>query len=321
MSTTSKSPRKILIVAYQVAVKALPAYAHRFSPKTYIQHQLFACLVLKMFLKIDFRGLEQLLIDLPELCEAIQLEQVPDHSTLHRAEKRLLRCRLAASLLSETLQAAIGCRKLRRRVGLAALDGTGFETRHISGYFVRRRKRGKNPDYQTTTYTRYPYVGILCDTASHLILSAVPERGPGSDVRHFRQALDQALGRIRIEALAADAGYDGEAIHGYARDRQVRTIIPATKGRPTRKLPRSRWRRLMSTRFNRTKYGQRWQVETVNSMIKRLQGSALRARRYWSQCREIMLKVITHNIMILRQEELCDRADLSRLIRLRTFGV
>ncbi|MCH8053116.1 MAG: transposase [Planctomycetes bacterium] len=53
------------------------------------------------------------------------------------------------------------------------------------------------------------------------------------------------------------------------------------------------------TRFDKRKYGQRWQCETVNSMIKRLVGSALRARTYWRQCREITLRAITLNVMIL----------------------
>ncbi|HEV3447133.1 MAG TPA: hypothetical protein VG099_21010 [Gemmataceae bacterium] len=35
----------------------LARYAHRFSPHTYTQPQLFACLVLKVFLKTDYRGL------------------------------------------------------------------------------------------------------------------------------------------------------------------------------------------------------------------------------------------------------------------------
>ncbi|WP_417382890.1 transposase, partial [Gimesia sp.] len=88
--------------------------------------------------------------------------------------------------------------------------------------------------------------------------------------------------------------------HLFARQEHgMRTIIPATRGRPTKKLPKGYWRRLMTTRLNSEKYGQRWQVETVNSMIKRMQGSALRARSYWSQCREIVLRTITHNIMIL----------------------
>jgi hypothetical protein len=55
----------------------------------------------------------------------------------------------------------------------------------------------------------------------------------------------------------------------------------------------------MSQRFNKAKYGQRWQVETVNSMIKRRQGSALGAASYWSQCREMCLRAIVHNVMIL----------------------
>ncbi len=48
--------------------------------------------------------------------------------------------------------------------------------------------------------------------------------------------------------------------------------------------------------------GPRWQCETGNSMIKRLLGSALRARTYWRQCREITLRAITLNVLILRRQ-------------------
>ena len=47
------------------------------------------------------------------------------------------------------------------------------------------------------------------------------------------------------------------------------------------------------------KYGQRAQVETSFSMLKRRLGAAVNARKYWSQCRELFLKVLTHNIMLL----------------------
>jgi len=50
---------------------------------------------------------------------------------------------------------------------------------------------------------------------------------------------------------------------------------------------------------NRTHYGQRWQVQTVFSMIKRNLGHALAARTYWAQSREMMLLALTHNLMIL----------------------
>ena len=65
----------------------------------------------------------------------------------------------------------------------------------------------------------------------------------------------------------------------------------------------------MRTKFDKETYGQRWQVETVMSMIKRNQGDCLRSRTYWAQNREMMLKVLTHNIgIILFVKELFYRA-------------
>jgi len=64
--------------------------------------------------------------------------------------------------------------------------------------------------------------------------------------------------------------------------------------------------------FDTDRYGQRWQVETVFSMIKRNQGETLYARTYWAQNREILLKVLTHNIAVLLLiKELFYRATLS----------
>ena len=73
MSTTRKSPRKVLLTAHAVAKKALPEYAHRNSPQKFTQHQLFACLVLKAFDKVDYRGIEAILADSPALWQAIDM--------------------------------------------------------------------------------------------------------------------------------------------------------------------------------------------------------------------------------------------------------
>jgi hypothetical protein len=151
----------------------------------------------------------------------------------------------------------------------------------MSGYFVKRRERGEKNLYQTTTYTQYPKVGIISDCDTHLVLSGVPGRGPFPNIVHFKKAVIEAKKNVSLHILTADAGYDSEESHRFAReDHNIRTIIPPRIGRKTHKLPTGKYRRLMALQFNKEKYGQRWQVETVNSMIKRNLGSFLRARSY-----------------------------------------
>ena len=296
---TSKSPKAILAESYQVGLAALPLYAHRFSPKKFTQPQLFSCLVLKEFLQLDYRKLAATLRDSPELCRVVELEQVPHFTAFQKAAKRLLRSQRAGRLLGASVRRARQRGLIGSRVRLAALDGTGFESHHASSYYVRRRAKG-GESLQKTTYSRFPKAGIACDTKSHLILAIVPAQGPGPDIKHFRSALDQARANTRLEALAADAGYDSEASHVYAREVcGVRSLIPPQIGRPTAKPPKGYWRRKMKSHLKQSRYTQRWQVETVNSMLKRLLGSALRARNYWSRCRELVLRAITLNLMIL----------------------
>ena len=299
MGKTSKSPKAVLLTAYQVGRSRLRAYSHRFSPQKFTQPQLFACLVLKEFLQLDYRKLAALLADTPSLAGAIELDRIPHYTTFQKAARRLLVSMSARQLLDETVDRAVKAKLMKRRVKLAAIDGTGFESRHVSTYYAKRcEKTGENKGRKRR---RFPKAGLVCDCASHMILAVVPGVGPGPDDKHYRLALKQAAGCASIETLLADAGYDGEPAHQHARQTHgMRTIIPPTRGRPTDKLPSGRWRRRMATHFNKQKYGQRWQVETVNSMLKRLLGSALRARKHWTKHREIILRAITHNIMILR---------------------
>jgi hypothetical protein len=58
VSITSKSPKAVVLTALAAAQQSLPKYAHRCSPKKFTQHQLFACLALKNFLRADYRGVK-----------------------------------------------------------------------------------------------------------------------------------------------------------------------------------------------------------------------------------------------------------------------
>lgn len=155
------------------------------------------------------------------------------------------------------------------------------------------------------TYRQFPKVGLLVDCKSHLVLAAVPGVGPGPDIAQLVEAINDADQRQLIDTLLADAGYDAEWIHEYVRgELGIGLIAPPKIGRPTSKPPSGRFRKQMWRYFQRSpdrrRYGQRWQAETVFRMIKRRLGETLAAREQPRQDRAMMLKVITHNNMIIR---------------------
>ena len=104
MAITSKSPVAVLRAALAVAEQSLPTWSHRNSPKKFTQHQLFACLVLKNFLKTDYRGVAGQLRDCPTLGEAVGLTSIPHFSTLQKAAHRLLLSARAQKLLDATVK-------------------------------------------------------------------------------------------------------------------------------------------------------------------------------------------------------------------------
>jgi len=94
MDTTramAESPVALARKALQIAQKALPAYASRFSRHDFTQHQIFALLVLMVFLKTDHRGIVAIVTDWSDIRQVLGLTKVPDHSTLYKAQQRLLK--------------------------------------------------------------------------------------------------------------------------------------------------------------------------------------------------------------------------------------
>lgn len=306
--------------AHLLATQYLPKHSHRFSRHDFTLPQLFACLVVREHQKKSYRGVEALLTDCPNWLADIGLSRAPDHNTLCRAFKLLARPGRLNSMLDQTARWAHQRKLIRGRIKPIALDSSLFESRHVSRHFERRQKqtaedrrkslknRAKMANRRRAKVLRgLPKLSLAVATASHLVLAARATTGGGADQRHFEPLLVAARRRAAITIAVADAGYDSEANHALARGQLgIRSIIPPYAGRPSANPPTGRHRRNMHYRFKRQAdkrhYGQRWQVETVNSMIKRNLGSALRARTAPRRRNEMLLRAITHNLMILQNE-------------------
>ena len=296
MSKTTKSPKKVAAAAYHIARNTLPEHFSRYSPKKFTQHQLFVCLVLKTFFCTDYRGIVQILNDCHDLCKSFDLKTVPHFTTLHKASKRLMAQQTAKKFIAVTIKIALGKNK---KVKLAAVDSTGLQTGHISPYFLKRRSNSKKQPINSKM-SKWPKMAVISDISNHIILAVHSERGPRSDCGHFKKILCKLPQDIKIEHLLADAGYDSEKNHQYAREELgLKTTIPPLVGNKSNKPFRGKYRRLMQEHFDKVSYCQRWQVETVMSMIKRNLGDSLSSKRYWAQQREMNLLALTHNIMII----------------------
>jgi len=219
-------------------------------------------------------------------------------------------------IANQLLESSVRVINESREIKLAAVDSTGLEAGHTSRYFVRRKRSRQLETYEETYYRRWPKLAIACDCSNHMILSAITTRGPSVDINQFEKIMTPAINRHIIEHVLADAGYDSESNHRFARDtNNIKSTIPPKHGRPTTKPFSGKYRRLMQEEFEKEIFGQRWQVETVFSMIKRNQGEALLSKSDLAQNREMMLKVLTHNIaIILLVKELFYRACLTPLI-------
>jgi len=307
--------------AYRLALACLPDYSSKFSRKDFTLPQLFACLVIRQHQKKSFRGVEALLADCPTWLADIGLTRAPDHNTLCRAFAVILKPSRINSMLDLTVLWGRRLGLIEGRVKPIALDSSMFESHHVSRHFEKRcrktaqqeakkaRKQAKREANlrRSRVVKRLPKLSLAAATASHLILAAIATTGAGGDQPFFGPLLREAHNRAAFRTGVGDAGYDSEDNHRLAREQVgVRSIIPPNAGRPTDKPPTTHYRRLMQQRFARkadkAAYGQRWQAETVNSMIKRNLGSALRARTARRRSRELMLRVLTHNLMIITLE-------------------
>jgi hypothetical protein len=313
---TCRSPLELFHRAYELGCRVWSDFDSPFSRQDFTRPQLFACLVLRESLQLSYRRAEAFLADVPDWLASIGMTAVPDHNTLWRAFGTLLRAGeigRALDWMADGQRSGVSGKPL-------TIDSTCYEPRHRSRHYdrvCRKRSRQDLPDGQkrpgshgksvnasrSKALREMPKLALAAAAASHRILAALASIGLGSDAPDFAPLLKGARRRARFKTVVADAGYDSEANHVFARrGLSVRSIIPPKIGRPSQSSPSGYYRGLMKSRFNRkadaATYGQRSQSETVNSMMKRNLGESLRSIRPERQKQELLLRALTHNLML-----------------------
>jgi hypothetical protein len=169
-----------------------------------------------------------------------------------------------------------------------------LETGHRSAYYAHRRgqKRYK--------MRRFPKLTLAFHNATHLLIDCIVSEGPSHDARFFAPILRGAVGRVCLDRVLADAGYDSEENHQVARQELgIRSTIINLNKRGGRRWATTRYRREMYQDFPRAIYRQRAQAESSISRFKRRLTSSLRGRTTMTQRIEVHLRVLTHDLLLL----------------------
>lgn len=269
--------QRVAEIAYAIAKQHVPLYRHKNSPHRFTWPQLVTCVLMTFYLDCSYRDMEDWLLVSETICRLLNLQEVPDHTTLCRAFHKL-DIRLLRALQRLLLQ------RMRLKEVAMGIDSTGFRTDQASAYYSFRNGRPKK-DWVKGAYA----VGI----ASQFILGTCASYGRYQDSVLLKSLRYQSRSyALRQYALLADAGFDGRQI-------QLGDIIPPVRRHGALRAPEriARAELVAQARLDGL-YGQRWKCETVHSVIKRKFGDTVRSRTTRLHFREIFVKGLIYNIHV-----------------------
>jgi IS5 family transposase len=226
---------------------------------------------LRIYLDTSYRMTIDLLKEMPQITGEIGLDaaDLPAPSTLCKALDRI-EMSLCRVLLRQSAQ-------LHDPSEHAALDATFYDRDRASRHYCHRT----NYHVQTLKVTK------LVDTESQAVLDVhCSTTLKGSDADLCEQIARRNAGDLRT--LAADKGYDKNALRERLRELEIRPLI--------KHCIRAPYDHAHNARIDENLYAQRSMTETVNSAVKRSLGYAVRARDWYREFREITLMCVVYNI-------------------------
>jgi hypothetical protein len=114
------------------------------------------------------RGIMEILNDSSDLRIILELTEVPHYTTLQKAAYRVTRKGPLKKLMDESVAVAIATKTMRPKVPLSAIDSPGFESHHVSSYFVRRKEKGGDR-LHSMTHAHFPKSGSDSGASSPIV--------------------------------------------------------------------------------------------------------------------------------------------------------
>lgn len=283
-----KLVKKILKVLAYLRVRK---YSHKFSKRMYGNWTHIVLLALRQKFDKSYREIEEILDVCTEILELLGIKQAPHFSTLQKAAKRL-RVQFLEKIMSGFIFLTMSL-SIR-----TSIDSTGLQLTRASSYYTNVLKKCKKSRRKIKKHMK---LSAFVDLNHQLIISQKIRRGPAGDspdfeptIRKGKKILDKAEKKVR--SVDADKAYDKEGNHKLvveelqAEDR----IRVKNKDVPIHRT-KGEYRKKAKRRINKLRANYRSKNETVFSVLKRIEGSAIRSIQVGMQNKEMVFKEIAYN--------------------------
>jgi len=257
---------------------ALPLHFNKTGYKHFDNYQRVALIILHIHSK---KSLKDFLDDFKDSKwqHYLQLRRIPAKTTLHDWLElfKLKVIRLLNKQLTQEIKPV-----------LTAIDGTGLDSHQRSRHYEKRLK-----DFGTSLFPKSPFtkLDIWIDIETQMILDFNLVTQPRHDVVGAEKIFKRNI--LRDIEILADKGYDSEPLHRIVKQKGGKLIAPV-RSTGSKKRPKGQNRRkCLQLPFY---YNMRSIVETVNSVLKRVQIPALRSRKACMKKREMGWHVLLYNM-------------------------
>jgi hypothetical protein len=258
----------------------IPLYSKQHSGKTFNNHQLFKLLVLKSYLGMDYRRFIEFL-EISEIPTLIGLKRIPHYTTLQKFSTRQKIQELEKLILES-------CSLAKKKCKNVGIDATGMSLDFASKHYAKRIEK---------PFLRRDFLklNMFMDLDNLMILSAKIRKRARHDTRDVK-ALWNKIKHLLFRKVFADKGYDTNFFHQIVYESGRKSVIFIKNPKVPIWRTKGFFRKKAKKDAKNHQKGKRSLTETINSILKRVYGETIAAKKLCTQKIELLFKILTLNL-------------------------
>ena len=258
----------------------IPLYSKQHSGKTFNNHQLFKLIVLKSYLGKDYRRFIEFL-EVSEIPKCIGLKRLPHFTTLQKFSARQKIQELEKLILES-------CNLAKKKCKNVGIDATGMSLDFASKHYAQRIEK-------TILRRDFIKLNMFMDLDNLMILAVKIRKKARHDTRDVK-ALWNKIKHLLFKKVFADKGYDADFFHKIVYESGKKSVIfIKNPGVPIWRT-KGFFRKLAKKDARNHQKGKRSLTETINSILKRVYGETIAAKKLFTQKIELLFKILTLNL-------------------------